>query len=814
MYKNYLKVALRHLWRNKIYTLINIAGLSLGITCAMIIFIFLDYEFSFDHFHSDASQTYRVIQHNQLAEGSNYRNTTAYPLAAALQEDFPELKVSQTAGLFSRLIHSIDKEGRIRRFKEDQILFVSDNYLEIFDFKGIHDNVWLEGNPKTALKHPEGVVLCESTARRYFPREMESGKSILNQVLHLNNNATLMVTGVIKDLPKNTSLAFEMLVSYKFFKKNNPYPAGNWSGNYAGTTFIQLPEGASPEVYEEKIARFKKKHLSPEDDQRISYFLQALPEIHTETLYGSSPGGYVMNSKVLWGLASLAIFLLIIAGFNFINLSTAQATKRSKEVGIRKVVGGKQHQIFGQFMGEVLVLCILSWLISMTFLELMLNYINSYLVIIQLNLSLSSKTLVFSFILMLILAISAGFYPSLVLARYSPLKALHNKLNRMKIKGFSLRKGLITFQFGLAYLLIFGTIVIASQMQYFQQKDLGFSKDAIITVNIPRSDSLTIERFRQELEQYSGIQRVSYATGPPMMKGDLSLGTTFRLPGEGSEGKKESEMKVVDFNYLDMYDLELVAGEWLSEKHGGHRFKGFVVNETLVNLIGLSPEEALGTVLTINEGEAPIVGIVADFHNYSLKEEISPCILMNWGTGFFWELGIQLNGEQVNIAEALGFVQKTWKKTFPDWVYQYEILEDALTKNYFVEILVYDAFRVFAGIAIFISCLGLFGLVAYTVEQRNKEIGIRKVMGASVSSIITLLSQDFLKLVGLAGLIALPISWFLMQEWLANFPYRIHISWWMFALAVFLAVAVAMMTIMLRAYGAANLNPVDVLKDE
>lgn len=808
------------LFRRRGYAIINILGLTLGITSSIVIYVCLKYELSFDAFHSKAAQTYRIVQHNHTADGVQYWNTTAYPLAEALRHDFPELEVTQTAGPVSRIISSEDEQGAVNRFEEDKILFVDAYYLRIFDFQGLYPrgkhDLWLEGNPQTAFENPNSVILTQKLAKRYFQNAVAQREPLLGKTIKLNNKDELMVTGIIKDPPKNTSLLFEMLIPYQFFKQNNPYNAGNWSGNYQGTTYVTLPKGYDPKVLEEEIISFKKKYLKPEDDQRIEYLLQPLKEIHTETLYGSSPGSYVVGSKTLWALACMAVFLVVIACVNFINLATAQATKRSKEIGVRKVLGGTRIQLWKQFIGETLILTLVAMLISLLVTDWILLQLNDWLSIISLDLSLDGTIVFFCIVLMLIVTLLAGLYPALVLSAYTPILALKHKMTNGSKGGFTLRRALIVLQFSIVQLLIVGTIVVANQMHYIQNKDLGFTKEAIVTINIAEQQADKLEAFRQRLLQHPNIIDLSYASGTPTTT-TRQYGTDFRLHWEPVEMMREAEMKVVDLNYLRMYDLQLIAGEWLTEANKIDGFNGFVVNEILVKMLNLKPEEAIGKSIIINEGEAPIVGVVKDFHNNALQEEITSCLLFYWGTGFLDEASVQLYsgaGKSLDLHKTLDFIEKAWKEFFPTGIYKYEFLDDYLARNYLIESLIYGAFKMFSAIAIFIGCLGLYGLVSFMAETRIKEIGIRKVLGASVSSIVSLLSKDFFKLVLVALVIASPIAWYLMQQWLQGFAYRIEITWWIFALSGGLALLIALLTVSYQSIKAAMANPINSLRNE
>jgi ABC-type antimicrobial peptide transport system permease subunit len=822
MFTNYFKVSLRNLWRRKLNTFINVFGLVLGTACSMVIYICIRYELGFDAFHSQSKNIYRVVETHRSEGSIQHWNTTAYPLAAALRNDFPQLQVTQAAGPQTFEVSYKTENGAINHFQENKVLFVDGNYLELFDFKklypGGNNGLWIAGNAQTAFVNPAAVILTAAVADRYFPM-VEEKKAIIGKPININNGFTsvdLVITGIIKNPPGNSNLSFDILINYEVFRKNNTYQANNWSGNYQGTTYVKLTSGSRPEEVERQFAAFEKKYLGKEDDRIISYNLQALKDIHTETLYGSSPGSYTTNKATLWGLAGLAIFIILIASFNFVNLATAQAGQRGKEVGIRKVIGGTRMELFIQFMTEMMLVTVTSVLIASCILYSLLSYINQTLSIIHMQLHMDYSLIVFCFILMILLGLLAGFYPSVILSSYKPVAVLKNKsVSKGRSKSL-LRHGLITLQFAIAFFMIAGTIVLVKQMHYLLHKDLGFTRDTLITINIPRQDQSKLDVLRQELLRSPGIKNMSYASGAPTATGD-HYGTSFRLREEPENKMREAEMKVVDLNYQSLYNLQIIAGRWLNPSNVMNMkegFNGFVVNETLVNMLGLKPGEAIGKVVIINEGKAPIIGVVKDFHNNSLQSKISPCLLFYWGTDFFSEAGIELPRGISNVPHTLRFIQDTWERMFPEKTFKYIFLDDALARNYAQEMLLAKAFQIVAGIAIFISCLGLFGLVVFSAEQRTREIGVRKVLGASVANIVTLLSKDFLKPVLISIIVASPATWYFMNRWLQDFAYRIRLSGWIFILAGLLAVVIALATVSFQAIKAALANPARSLRTE
>ncbi|TLV01028.1 ABC transporter permease [Dyadobacter luticola] len=816
---NYLKIALRRLRQDRFHTGINVLGLALGMTGCLVIFIFVRYELNFDAFHTNSDQIFRVVEHHRKADGIQHWPTTAYPLAEAIRNDISGVGVTQIAGPMDRVISATDNKGNVVRFEEDRVMFADKYYLQTFDFsKAMPQRMWLAGNAEKAFSQDNAVVLTEKLADRYFADYAGRYDEILGKTLMLNNSDHLTVSGIIRNPPHNTNLLFDMLVNYAFFKASNRYQANNWSGNYQGTVYVTLGAGMSVKALETQLAQLEKKYMNAEDQRDIQYVLQPLREAHTDPTYSDFTGSYRVSKQMLLGLSSLAVFLILIAAFNFINLTTAQASKRSKEVGVRKSVGSSQYQLFAQFIGETCMISALAGLISLSGLDLLLNWLNHSLTLINLQLQMDLSVWLFAAGMVLVVALLAGGYPAIILSRFQPIKALKN-ISDTPRRGFSLRHGLIVMQFCITYSLIVGMLVASRQMNFFMNKNLGFARDAVVTINAPKNQVPgKMDVFREQLKQNPAVKEVSFSSGAPITRN--YYGTSFRLPSEDSRMDRQAEMKIVDLNYQSLFDLKTVAGRWFSLSNvvkDGEAFNGFVINETMAKMLGLTPETAIGKIVKISEGEAPVIGVVKDFHNVSLQQAITPCVLMVWNTGFYEQIQVRLSaadGHWAGLQSTLGMVEKTWKRTFPQDVYEYTFLNDSLAKGYVVEQLVFDAFRIFALISIFIACLGLLGLIAFTSAQRTKEIGVRKVLGASVASIVALLSQDFLKLIFIAILLAAPAAWYAMHRWLQSFEYKVNIEWWIFALAAFLAVGIALLTVSYQSIRAALVNPVRSLKSE
>ena len=792
--RHYLKIGWRSIKKDKVSTAINISGLTMGLTVFLVLFVFVKYESGFDHFHRLVNRTYRVVQHTQYPEEELHWNTTAYPLAAALREDFQNVElVTQAAGPFDRVFSVEDETGKIHLYESDFVLFVDPFYPEVFDLE------WIHGDPTTALNELNSAVLTERVAKRYFGESSEAiGKSIM-----LNAKDELVVTGVIKDAPGNSNLRYEILVPYEFFKHHNTYFANNWSGNYQGTTFVVLPQSGSVEEIETAFVPWKKKYLDPEDDQRINYFLQPLRSIHTESFYGSSPGSYTMPQWVLDAAMFVGVFILIIAIVNFVNLVTARAGLRSREVGIRKAIGGSRANLIKQFIFENVILVFITLGLSVLAAEFVLDFLNQALAILNLKLILTWNDTGFVLIAGFVTILLSTIYPALVLSSYKPIEALKNEIS---FKGTKLRKSLTVFQFSIVQVFIIASIIVSSQMEFFKNKNLGYSSEAILIAPIPSFEELEV--FKASILSDSKFESVSFGSGPPMAVDGRQLGTTFRLPHQTEVDGFHAEMKIGDPNYLDFFGLELIAGRNFRENK--RRFDEFIVNETVLKTMNWTPEEALGKKLTINEGEATIVGVVRDFHNNSLQREITPVILMNWEyiQNFAFIKSAGSNSSQLIRLEEI------WKTSFPTSVYSYWFFDDSIEREYALEQLILKGFTIFSILVVLIGSLGLFSLMSFITLRKTKEVGIRKVLGASISQIVVFFSKEFTFLIALAFIVATPIVYYFMDAWLQDFVYRVDLSAWMFIIGGLLTMVVAALASFFQIARAVTINPIETLSTE
>ncbi len=801
MFKNYLKIAWRNLIKNSSSSFINILGLTLGFSVCIVILIFVQYESTFDAFHEKSDTTYRVVQHNKLPNETLYWNTTAYPLAKALRTDFPEIKtITQISGPVSRIFKIGDPRNNKNLFEEPSVLFVDAQYPKVFDME------WLAGDQNTALKGMASVVLTEKLAQRYFGLSSKNYQDALGKTILLQSKDPLTVTGVIENPKGNTDHQYNMLIPYEFFKVNNPYFSANWSGNYQGTTYLVLNDVAQKTPLESKIESWKKKYLNAEDDRRISYHLQPLAEIHNETLYGGSPGGYIMPKNILTIAAFISLFILLIALINFVNLVTAQSHSRAKEVGIRKVMGGNRLHLIARFVFENGFVILVAAILSLFVIQGLIEFLNQNLSVITLHLKFQSKHFLYLLTAVVLAIVLAAIYPAIVLSAFKPIQALNTKFNTTKGAKISLRKALVTFQFVIVQLFVIAAIILAFQMNHFKNSELGFQSEAVVITSSPNQEKAVV--YKEKLVAESGVSKVSFGSGPPMAVNGIQLGTNYRLPEQPPEESLNAEMKIGDVNYLDFFNLELLAGRnFISNKEA---FDEFIVNETFLKSYGWSPIEAIGKKIQINEGQASIVGVIKDFHNNPLQYDISPCIILNW-TYYQSNAFIKTSGPTY---DALDKVQDAWEDSYTDAIYKVRFLDDAIAKEYTVENLIFKGFTTFSILSILIGCLGLFGLMSFIVSQKRKEIGIRKVLGASLQENIFLFSKEYVKLVMLSFIIASPVVYFFMGEWLTNFTYRIQPSAWMFLLGGLGTFFIAITTCSFQSVKAATANPIKALREE
>ncbi|MFD2935906.1 ABC transporter permease [Spirosoma flavum] len=821
MLKSYFTTALRALKRNWSYSVINVLGLTLSLACCVLLFLAIRYELSFDRHNAHADQTYRIISFNKKSNVDRRNAGLPLPALAALRNDFPNLKHQVTmVNRITNVVVTVNGKASqsTKKFQEgDGVLaFVEPEYFRLFDY------TWKSGSPQTSISNPNTVVLSERMAQKYFGTSNPIGKK-----LRVENKMDFVVTGVVKELPATTSIPFEVLLSFASLKQfGSATDWDDWQSTYGGAQiYLMLPGTAQDQKtasaqMDQQLATFVKKYHKPDDAKDLIYELQPLTNIHFDTRTDNYAKRTV-SKEMIWAMGLIGLFILITACVNFINLATAQAIRRAKEVGVRKVMGSTRGQLVRQFLGETGVLTGLAVILSLIVAQLALPYVGELL-----NIKPGAATLFDPTVLGFLLAMGlvttalAGFYPALVLSGYQPILALKGKIRASGQGGSSginqltLRRGLIVGQFAISQMLIIGTIIAYSQMKYFRSADLGYSRDAVMTVLIPEKKPGQLESLKAKLTGLPGIQSMSFAMTTPSSTSNWSTG--FRFGNSEKEPDYGVLMRPADTAYAHTYGLKLIAGRMYQP---GDTMREFVINEAFMKRLGFQkPEQVIGKLMTVN-GEVvkkPIVGVVKDFNAFSLHQQIEPSVLTSYRDQYR-SLGIKLSPQQggtEGISLLLKEVETAWNETFPDFVFKYGFLDETLANFYKSEERMYSLFQLLAGIAIFIGCLGLYGVVAFMAESRTKEVGIRKALGATTAHIFGLFSLDFVRLVLIALVIASPIAWYVMTKWLADFAYKIDIAWWMFALAGLMAVGVALLTVSFQSIKAAMMNPVKSLRSE
>jgi len=796
MYRSYFKIGWRTLVRNKQYAVINVAGLTLSLICCMLIFTLIKHHLAYDDFHKDSDRIYRIVT-EMHQEGVSYRNSVPSPLGETFRDEHTLAEeVSRVYAIEDALI-TVQKENEVVKFKEPQGLsFTEASYFNIFNFP------IKTGNISSALSAPNTAVLTERLAEKYF-----GVSNAIGETIWLNNTIPFTITGILENIPANTDFKQEIFVSYPTLKDYNEWLASPnaWGGITGGMyCYALLRPNVSASQVEEVLKPYVKK-FRPDSKNVHHYKLQPLSEIHFDGRYGGA-----MGKSYLWGIAAIGIFLLLTACVNFVNLATAQALKRSKEVGVRKVMGSLKGQLFWQFISETAIINVISIFIAGIVAYLLIPLVNNFFSIdIQAKAFLDGSFFLFAFSLMVLVTFLAGFYPSFILTGFQPIAALKGKLSQQQLGGFNTRRTLIVLQFAISQVLIIGVLVILNQMRFTAKSEMGFDKEAILMVQ-RGSDSLGImNSLKDEFLRIPGVEKVSLCYMPPASVSGWN--NSIRFDNSPEEVNFLTNMKLADVDYLSTFGLELVAGKNLSPSD---TVREVLVNETLLKKLGLgSPEDALGKLISANGGamNGPIVGVVKDFHDQSFHQDIG-AVLIATNSQLYEHFAIKLNPE--TLSSSIDKIGAIWQERYPEKVFEYEFLDESIASFYQTEETILKATQFFSLIAIFIGCLGLYGLVSFMVTQKTKEVGIRKVMGGGIGHIIWLFGKEFVRLVLIAFVIAAPIGWYLMGNWLKDFEYKIQLDIWTFIMAIVSSLVIAALTVGYQVVRAAVVNPAISLKTE
>ncbi len=807
MIQNYLKLAWRNLMKYPVISFINLFGLAAGLTCCLIILTYILFELSYDKKADNADRIFRVTRSFNSADGVQSLNlgTVSPPFGHYLPGDFPEIeKMTRLLPTGTIVFRFGDKI-----INENNVYFADSNFTEMFGVKV------LKGNPKVALAEPFAVMMTPAIAKKYFGDE-----DPVNKVIRVNNGFEAKVAGIYEPLPSNSHMHPEVLVSFPTLKDTTVYGdenlRTNW-GNNSFFTYLQLPQNYDPKKMEARFPAFLDKHMAQQygggtPSKMTKLKLQKMTDIHlhSHTDYEAEVNGDITRVYIF---SAIALFILLIACINYMNLSTARSALRAREIGIRKVVGAKKSVLVNQFLSESILIAFFASLLSVAGLYFGMPLLNKVLEQeISLSILLKWQVIVPVVLAPFVVGSLSGLYPALFLSSFQPIKTLKG-LFKAGGGNITFRKALVVAQFAISIVLIITTIVVFQQLQYLQRTKLGYDKDQVITLQYSSSLSPQYETFRNELLQNPAVKNLGRSSRIPTGRLLDSQGASA-IVGDSLQPISTILKNVsIDYDFLPAYGIKMAAGRNFSREFASDT-TAFILNQAAVSAMGWgNDEKAIGKDFAYGGSRGKIVGVTQDFHFESLHQQIVPMIFVMplASNNPYNYISIKLNG---NIPEAIAYIEKKWKQYQADSPYDYVFLDENYNKLYQSEQRQGTIFTVFAGIAILIACLGLFGLSAFSITQRFKEIGVRKVLGADTTTIVTLLSKDFLKLVAIAALIAFPLAGYVMYNWLENFAYRTSLQWWVFPVAGFIAALIALATISFQAIKAALMNPVKSLRTE
>jgi putative ABC transport system permease protein len=789
MLKSYLTLAFRNVVRSASYSVINVSGLALGITCALLIFSLVTYHLNFDNFHSDSDRIYRFVTEQHRDEVS-YVGSVPPPFGKTFREDYTYAeKVARLCTAHEALV-SIQQGNDLKKFTEDAA-FADPEFFDVFNFPLI------AGNSSKMLTDPNTAIISQRMAKKFFGNE-----SPLDKTLRLNNSIDFKITGVLKDIPDNTDFRSEIYLSYSTIKQYDEWYAADdaWGGITTEIqTFGKLRAGVTSEEVEAALPAYVKKYR-PTSKNVHHYKLQPLNDIHFNAKYGG-----VMERQTLIVLSVIGFFLVFTACLNFINLATAQAVTRSKEVGVRKTLGSARAQLFWQFALETSVIVVLATVMAFSVAYSVVPLVNElFSTRVQFNLFTDIRLMIFVPVLMVIVTLLSCSYPGMILSGFKPVQALKGKLTGTG--NFNMRRSLITAQFTISQVLLIGLIVVVYQMKYFKDTDMGYDQNAVVMIPSGSNDE-KLKTLREKLAQIPHVESVTACFTPPASQNRWGTSLIF-------DNRSEAEDFSVSFrggdeNYLETFGLKLAAGRNLLPSD---TVREFVVNEMLVRKLNTSPEDILGKTMRVNGSwTGPVVGVVKDFHDQSLHADITP-VFITTSIEQYQTYAVKINMQ--DSKKTLTALEQAWTEMYPELIYRYDFLDKLTAEFYQTEETMLQLIEVFSFIALFIGCLGLYGMASFMSLQKTKEIGIRKVLGGSVSHILWIFGKEFSRLIVIAFVIAAPVGWFLMSRWLEDYAYHVSMSAWIFVAEITIIAAVVLLTVGYKALRSAVMNPVKALRAE
>ncbi len=805
MLKNYIKTAFRNLARQRSSAFFNIGGLTLAISSSIVLFLLVTHVLSYDSFQSKYDRIYRVVTQSEGNEETFYTPGTPTPLSVAFRNDFPDAEqVVFTRYEYGGLVSIPQRDGNPKKYQEENgIVFTETSFFNTFD------RAFISGDAKKGLDEPNEAIITQTLATKYFGKE-----SALGQVLTYDN-VDYKVSAVVEDVPNNTDFPFTLFLSYETVRKKSE--ERGWGGiSSSDQCYFLLKEGTDIHSIEKQMAAFTDKYIGKDNYDKELFNIQPLSDLHFDDRYGSYSESSMSKTSIM-AIVFIGFFLIITGCINFINLATAEAIKRSKEVGIRKSLGSTRSQLMGQFLGETALVTLISIILSIGIAQLAVGYLNSFMDLkLSVNLMENTSLILFLSALFVIVSVLAGIYPAFIISGYTPALVMKNETSSRSSFGHFMRKGLVVFQFSISQLLIIGTIIIITQTNFFRSQELGFRKDAIITIPVPDQElptpdsaghSSKMRTLKNEISRLGGVELVSLCNAAPSA-GHVSS-TGFILEGQRDDQRKDTHVKTVDGNYIDLFELKLLSGERLVDLDTA---TGYVVNRQFTRIAGFAdPSEIVGKRIRVWRKLYPVVGVVEDFHTTSLHDKIEPTVLVNRIANFY-TMAVRINPK--NFQSSISDIQKQWELAYPKHIFSYEFLDENIKQFYEGEEKMSVLLTVFTFISILIGCIGLFGLATFVANQKTKEIGVRKVLGASVSSIVMMFSKEFVLLISIGFVIAAPIAWIIMSNYLSDFEYKIELGPGIFLFGFALTLFIAVLTVGYRSFKAAVINPVKVLRYE
>jgi len=793
MIKNYIQIAIRILFRNKVFSLINILGLAFGLTSCLLIYIYVSSELSFDRYHKDHEQIFRVVTNEFTDQGIKENTAVPYPFIRTVKSSISGLDEV----LFIYAVNQVQVTVDDEIYKENGVIYTDSNVQNIFSIEIVSGSF-------DALSEPNKVLITEAMANKFF-----GNKNPLGKIITFDNNHNFEVGGIVKEAPYNSHLPYNIIASSASMSNDLVgFDYDRWDINIGGFyCYLKLQNGTDINLLEKQINEVIYE-TSTNDDKDRKYLLQKLTKIHLSSEYHYvSAMPYTTNPKFLLTLSLIGLFILLIASINFVNLATVQAIKRGREIGIRKIIGASKSKLIFQNLGETFFIVLLSEIIAVILAEIFWPQISTYF---QMNSEISVYSnyhiFIFLLIVLIIVVILSGIYPAIVLSKFSPIKTIKSSSGLKSSKTFSLRNLLVTFQFVISQILIIASIFISLQISYINNKDLGFHRDSVWSIELPMNDNDRFESLGFELEKIPELSDICFSMGGPISRGNIN--TQFSEMGTDNWGNVI--IKPIDIKYKDVFGIDLLAGRWINRTSEDDSIMEFIVNKALIEEINIhDPQSAIGTFLEVSSNKGQIVGVTENFNVTSLKKDI-PSVAMMYFSRFFWTASfhVDMNKEvKKKVAEA-------WKSVYPEYLLELICYNDEIDELYKNEKNTFQLILFFSLVAIVIACLGLYGLISYIVVQRTKEVGIRKVLGAPVSSLIYLVAKQFLFVVFYSCLIAWPIAYYVMKNWLNQYAYKIDLNIWVFVISGFVLMIITILTIINQSIKVSNTNPVEVLKYE